>query len=288
MRLETFEGRGLGPVLKQVRAALGEDAVLVRTHISRKAGGQEVRVVAAREDEVETFRALVDGAADDPSEERGRMRPWLVALVGPPGAGKSAALLKLALNPVAFGGRTVGVITLDTYRPGAVEELTLCTQVAELPLEVVHGAGDVAGALERLAHCEVVLVDTPGRSPRLRSAGGEWRRCLQALQPDEVHMVLPAGLRDDVAEHLVAGISSLSPTHHLPSRTDELPGDLGLAARVAQVGLPVRWLSDGQMLPDDLTPARRRLLAGLGLGAAPGGRDTGTSAAGDPEARAAG
>lgn len=265
MRLETFEGHGLGQVLKQVRAELGEDAVLVRTHISRRDGAQQVRVVAAPDDEVTAFRRLVEDPGADPFAEGSRLRPWTVALVGPPGAGKTAALLKLALNPLAYGGYTVGVVTLDTYRPGAVEELAMFTQVAELPLEVVHRAAEVPGALDRLSHCDVVVVDTPGRSPRMSSAGGEWRRCLQAVEPDEIHMVLPAGLRDDVARHLVEGLLPLGPTHHLPSRTDELPGDLGLAERVADVGLPVRWLSDGQALPDDLTRARRRLLAGLGL-----------------------
>jgi flagellar biosynthesis protein FlhF len=281
MRLEIFEGRGLGQVLKQVRAELGDDAVLVRTHISRAGGEEAVRVVAAPEEDVHAFRSLVEGLDGALPGTGSRVRPWVVALVGPPGSGKTAALLKLALNPLALGGRTVGLITLDTYRPGAVEELALYAQVAEVPLEVVHGAGELNGALARLSHCDAIVVDTPGRSPRLESAEGEWRRCLHLLEPDEVHLVLPAGLRRDVAEHLATGFASLDPTHHLPSRTDEVPGDLGLAERVAEVGLPVRWLSDGQRLPDDLTPARRRLLAGLGLApASRTGAATGIRAAG--------
>src|SRR5690606_37650306 len=115
------------------------------------------------------------------------------------GAGKTTTLAKLATNPAAFGEWKVGVLTLDTYRAGALEQLMAFADAAGLPLEVAYEAAEVPGALKRLSRCDVVLVDTPGRSPRSVELNARWSSSLDALAPDEVHLVVPASLRPDLA-----------------------------------------------------------------------------------------
>ena len=269
MRLETFTGPDLRSVVAQVRQDLGDDAMIVRTG-SRKAAGREImEVVAAPAHEIEAFRHRLEGERNAfPRARTGRARigPYVVALVGPTGAGKTSTAMKMALHPRALGRRKVGLVTLDTFRPGAVEELQTYAEIADLPLEVLYHHQDLEGAFQRLRDCEAIIVDTPGRAPGADLDGSEWKKILETMDPDEVHLVVPAGLRIDVAIRIRGTLASLAPTHALYTKLDEMGGDEGLAELAEAMGLPVRWISDGQEIPVRLHPAAPRILGSLGLG----------------------
>jgi flagellar biosynthesis protein FlhF len=165
MQLEMFRGQELRSVVAWVHRSLGADAMIIRTNVLKRPDGDVYEVVAARPQELEEYnRTLSEGPVSIRIAERRGTRPYVIALVGPPGAGKTTATVKLALHPRGVGGRKVGLMTLDTYRVGGVEELQTYAEIAGLPLEVVYHAREVEAALERLAHLEAVIVDTPGRS----------------------------------------------------------------------------------------------------------------------------
>ena len=85
------------------------------------------------------------------------------------------------------------------------------------------------------------------------------------MSPDEVHLVVPATIRTDIAVALRDAYAACAPTHMLISKADEAPEDGGLAALAAALGLPSRWMTDGQAIPDDLHSARRIIMT-LGSG----------------------
>jgi flagellar biosynthesis protein FlhF len=161
----------------------------------------------------------------------------------------------------------VGLLTLDTYRVGAVEQLAIVAELAGLPLEVAYGPGEAEDAMRRLSACDVVLIDTPGRSPRAEQLNSEWGALLAETRPDEVHLVLPAVLRGDVASALSRSFAAFGATHLLLTKIDEVPGETGVADLAGSMGLPARWITDGQEIPTDLRPAVPRILATLGLSA---------------------
>ncbi|HET8653991.1 MAG TPA: hypothetical protein VFL93_00560 [Longimicrobiaceae bacterium] len=269
MRLETFRGRDLQRVFDVARDALGEDAMIVGTRVLSDGEGPIVEVTAAPATDVERFRRRIDGAAlpDVAALRSRRARPFSLALVGPTGAGKTTTLAKLAVHPEAFGGRRVGLLTLDTYRVGAIEQLATFADIAGLPLEVVYAAGEVRDAMKRLSACEVILIDCPGRSPRRPDLGGEWIAALAKVAADEIHLVLPATMRTDVAEAVRDGLDAVAPTHLLLSKLDEVPGETGLAELADRMELPARWVTDGQEVPADLRTAPARIIASLGRAA---------------------
>jgi flagellar biosynthesis protein FlhF len=257
MRIDTFRAGKGRHALDEVRNALGDEAVVLRT----RRVGQEVRIQATTADELDAFQRKLRPA---PLQGPRFGRPFrIIALVGPTGSGKTTTLAKLVLGERAFGGRSVGVISLDTYRIGAVEQIQTYADLAGFPLEVLSDVVEVPGALKRLRGCDTVIIDTPGRGPRESDDEMAWRRILKLLRPEEVHLVLPAGLRPEVAAGLRQFYAPLSPSHLLLTKLDEVPYEEGVAELADLVGLPTRWVSDGQEVPGDLHEAGARLLRSM-------------------------
>lgn len=263
MRLETFRGPDLGSVSARATAALGDDAMVVRTRVLRQGDATTVEVTVADGREMERLRRQLQPA---PLPAGGSGRPFVLALVGPTGAGKTTTLAKLATHAAAFGGRRVGVLTLDTFRVGGLEQVGTYAEIAGLPLEAAYDAREVPDALKRLRGCDVVLVDTPGRGPRPGGAACGWRGILAAAAPDETHLVIPATVRTDVAMAARDGFDDLGVTHLLLTKLDEVPGEAGVAELAERMELPSRWAADGQEVPSDLRPAEARILASLAGG----------------------
>ena len=236
---EVFRGTQLPRVLDLVRATLGEEAVIIAIKSPAENDGRQYEVVAAPAD----FQLAT------PVSERNR--PNIIALVGPPGSGKTTTAVKLALSPEGFANRKTGLLTLDTYRAAAVEQLEVFAGIANLPLEVAFDAADAGRALERLSDCEVVIVDTPGRG--LRGATElDWQASLAAVRADEVHLVMPASIRTDIARAIRDAHSRCGLTHTLITMRDEMPAGSSISELVNALALPMRWLTAGPAVPEDL------------------------------------
>ncbi|MCC7052666.1 MAG: hypothetical protein IT355_05325 [Gemmatimonadaceae bacterium] len=265
MRLETFRARDLSAVARSAEALFGDDAVVLQTRTVRDGNEQSVEVVAASAADVEAFRRQLTPTHLPLPSERRTGRPYLIALVGPTGAGKTTTVAKLAANVHGFGTWNVGLLTLDTFRVAGLEQIATYAEITGCALEVAYDTTDAATALATLGSLDVVIVDTPGRSPKAGARDEAWWPILRALRPDEIHLVLPAGIRADVAAATMASHAALRPTHLLLSKLDDVPGDAGIADLAALLALPTRWLTDGLDVPADLKPAPQRILASLGL-----------------------
>lgn len=269
MQLETFRGRDARQVLAAVRAALGDDAwVLTSRNMSGGRSGFEV-VAAPYETLMDLELRLEGGEPSWSSRVRAEERPRIVALVGPTGAGKTTTAAKLAVHRAAYGHRRPGFLCLDTFRAAAVEQLGAYAEAAGLPMEVVYGPEDVEDAFWRLGPCDVVIVDTPGRTPG-SEANAEWGAVLNRLAPDETHLVLPATLSRDSVEHLTATYRPFGPTHLILSKLDEARDPAAAALVALYSDLRCRWVTTGQNVPGDLRTAQPHLLEALGV-TAPGG-----------------
>jgi flagellar biosynthesis protein FlhF len=264
MKLRTFRGRELAQLVEQAVAAFGEDVMVLQTRTTHEGEKILVELVAAAGAEVEALKRRLEADPLPLPRTRGKRHPLVIALVGPTGAGKTTTIAKLAVHPHGFGGQKVGLITLDTYRVGAVEQLGTFADIAGLPLEIIYSRDEVRDAKKRLASCDVILVDTPGRSPRLAEGEAEWGEILAALAPDEVHLLQPATIRFDIAAAVRELFARHGTTHLLLSKLDEVPGEMGVAELASRAELPARWVTDGQDVPADLRIAAPRIIASLG------------------------
>ena len=261
MQLEVFRGRDMRSLMAWVERSLGDEALIVRTNVLPRPDGDVYEVLVAPPAELAAYREKVAGPhlAERMTGPRDG-GPLVIAVVGPPGAGKTTAAMKLALHPYGIGETKIGLLTLDTHRVGAVDEMQTYSEVAGLPLEVVYHPREVAGALERLGHVDAIVVDTPGRDPE----GSAWGQALRALQPDEVHLVVPATVRRPIARSYRADFRATEPTHALFTKLDQLPGDVGLSDLAEAVDMPVRWVSDGYEVPGVLASGSGRIVRSLG------------------------
>jgi len=298
---ESFHGSSLPDVMKKVRATLGPEAMILRTAVRTGRGGDVVEIVAAPATEVEELRSRLRGPtprARGTGGEGGRPESYRIAVVGPGGAGKTTALVKLALAAASAPDertRPVGILTLDTWRAGALEELTTWADVLEVPLEVVDSEAEIPAALESLARCDVILIDTPGCGYGTPAARRIWWPLLGALDPHEVHAAIPVSYRIDVARATLRALEPLNPTHLLLTQVDATPGDAGMVELARALDRPVRWLTDSAEHSVPVKPADSRILTALGtesraasMGGAGSGRPSGAAGRTTPVAAAAG
>lgn len=198
----------------------------------------------------------------------GRCR--VVALIGPTGVGKTTTIAKLAANFRLRNKWNVGLITVDTYRIAAVEQLRTYAEIIDLPMQVVSTPREMREAVDRLSHLDLILVDTAGRSPRDEVKIRELRALLAEARADEVHLVLSsvasaASLINTAERFGAAGATAL-----ILTKLDEASGLGHLLPLVRSARLPLSYLTNGQSVPDDIETAEARRLAQTVLGV---GRD---------------
>ncbi len=190
----------------------------------------------------------------------------VVALVGPTGVGKTTTVAKLAANFKLVHGLRLGLVTVDTYRIAAVEQLRTYAEIIDLPLAVANDPGEMRSAIESLGPVDLVLIDTAGRSPRDEVKIRELADFLAAAKPDEVHLVLSATSGERSLRAAVERFAVVRADRLILTKLDEADGLGGILAVIGQANLPVSYLTTGQAVPDDIEPADRRRLARLILG----------------------
>lgn len=176
----------------------------------------------------------------------------VVALVGPTGVGKTTTLAKLAAQFTLEQNLKVGLITADTFRIAAVEQLRTYASILGLPIYPVDTCADIAAALKATNDCDLVLADTGGRSHRDKERMQELRDILAILRPDETHLVisLTANLRDVL--EAVEAYTPLGADRLTFTKLDEATAPGMLFTVPIHCGLPVSYITCGQSVPDDI------------------------------------
>lgn len=195
-------------------------------------------------------------------------RPLTIALIGPTGVGKTTTVAKLAAAYKLRQGKRVGLITSDTYRIAAVDQLRTYASIIGLPLKIVLTPQETAAAWNSLAHeCDAVLIDSAGRSQHDASRIDELRRFVDAVKPHETHLVLSATTGPGVMLHQAQKFHALNPSRIILSKLDEAVLLGPLVGALHRIGLRLSYITTGQEVPDHIELASadrlaRALLAG--------------------------
>lgn len=192
-------------------------------------------------------------------------RPLTIALVGPTGVGKTTTIAKLAAAYKLRHGKKVGLITSDTYRIAAVDQLRTYANIIGVPLKVVLTPEEMRAAVESLAGMDVVLIDTAGRSPGDAERVGELASFVAAADPHQTHLVLSSVVSEACMVRTADRFASLKPSMVIFTKLDEA-ANFGVLVNVAQrLSAKLSYVTTGQEVPDDIEPGRADRLARLVL-----------------------
>ncbi len=185
-------------------------------------------------------------------------------LVGPTGVGKTTTIAKLAglARERDTNGKTV-LVTLDTYRVAAVEQLRVFAKILKIPLEVAVSPEDFHDCLGRHQDADLILVDTAGRSPRDRAGHDELVAMTRIPEKIETHLVLAAPMAESILTDVVHRYQALPIHKMIITKLDEAQQFGGVFNVLSQTGFPVSYLSAGQRVPEDLSIATKRDLVEL-------------------------
>lgn len=190
----------------------------------------------------------------------------LVALVGPTGVGKTTTIAKLAANFRLREKRNVGLITVDTYRIAAVEQLRTYADIIDLPMEVVSSPREMREAVRRMESLDLILMDTAGRSPRDEIKIQELRSFLSEAEADEVLLVLSSVAGERTLTHTAERFATVGTTGMILTKLDEATSLGNMLPLTRSSRLPIRYVTNGQSVPDDIETAESGRLARLVLG----------------------
>ncbi len=192
--------------------------------------------------------------------------PHVVALIGPTGVGKTTTLAKLAANLKLREKHRVGLITLDTYRIAAVDQLKKYADIIGSPLRVVGNIEDLKEAVAQMSDCDFILIDTAGRSPNDALKLNELKGLLDSIKPDEVHLVISSTASQACVELAVTKFSEVRVDKIIFTKIDEAAHVGTVLNVVRKVNKQLSYITTGQDVPDDIEVGRGRRLAQLILG----------------------
>ncbi len=174
----------------------------------------------------------------------------IIALVGPTGVGKTTTLAKLAARAIMDFRQKVALITVDTYRIGASEQVMRYGEIMSVPTFVARDRIELTQAIDKCAQADLVLIDSAGRS--VSEAVARQAEMLRSIANVELHLVLSActGPREMAAA--ADRYRPLAPERLVVTKIDEAVGPGSLVTAAIRVGRPIVAITDGQRVPEDI------------------------------------
>ncbi|HEX3019057.1 MAG TPA: flagellar biosynthesis protein FlhF [Chitinispirillaceae bacterium] len=185
-----------------------------------------------------------------------KVGPLVIAFVGPTGSGKTTTLAKIAAHCCLNKNKKVSIITADTYRIAAIEQIRMFADIIKVGLQVVFSPMEITDAMKNCSGDDLVLVDTAGRCQRNEEHMDDLKEMLTALSPDEIHLVISATTKDSDLSDIVKRYRSLKINRLLFTKLDETIKLGNIFNIVNESSIPVSYFTFGQSVPDDIELAQ--------------------------------
>lgn len=193
-------------------------------------------------------------------------RREIVMVVGPTGVGKTTTLAKLAAHFQLREGLRVGLITVDTYRVGAIEQLQRYAEILRVPLRTAVSPVDLRTAIDELDDVDLIFIDTAGRGPCDNAKLNDLRELVQISAADHVLLALSLASGRKSLLKIAERFALASPTSLILTKLDEIEQHGGLLAVARDIAHPVSYLTTGQDVPDQIEAAHPARLVRVILG----------------------
>ena len=182
--------------------------------------------------------------------------PKVVAFVGPTGVGKTTTIAKIAAEYALRRGQKVALVSLDTYRLGAIDQLRVYGEIMEVPFEVAGGKEDLRRIVDSHSDKDLILVDTTGRSHQDKEYSRQLKEIFDGVGGVEIHLVLSVTAQEKLFTATYHQFSSIGVDRVLFTKLDEGLSFGSLFNFSVQNRLPLSYFTSGQRVPEDLEVAR--------------------------------
>jgi|HubBroStandDraft_1064217.scaffolds.fasta_scaffold18149_3 flagellar biosynthesis protein FlhF len=189
--------------------------------------------------------------------------PRVVALAGPPGAGKTTMLAKLAVTCGLAARRSLALVSMDDFRVAGADQLRSYAAILGAGFQALDSVGALAHALDEYRGKRLVLIDTPGYGPRDMDRASDLARFLSTRPDIATHLVLTASMKSADLTHVVERFEIFRPSSLLFTRLDETACFGTAFSASVRHAKPISFLSTGQEIPDDLAPATKERIMSL-------------------------
>lgn len=188
----------------------------------------------------------------------------VIVFIGPTGVGKTTTLAKLAANLVLNEKKKVGLITSDTYRIAAVEQLKTYSEIIGIPLSAIYSSSEIANAINSYKEKDIILVDTAGRSHKDQYQLMELKSLIKSSVNFEIYLVISATTKFSDCIEIIKSYSFLDDYKLLFTKLDET-STTGILLNVAYITKKaISYITTGQSVPDDIEIAdKEKIINGL-------------------------
>lgn len=190
----------------------------------------------------------------------------VVVLTGPTGVGKTTTIAKLAGRLALIEKKKVGLITIDTYRIGAVEQLNTYADIMNIPFKTVFSVKEMETAIESMNQCDVILIDTTGRSSKNAMQIAELNAFIQKVDVNNIYLVISCTTKDKDIDSIVEGYNALNFNNVIITKLDETTTYGSILNILECTGKPLSFVTVGQNVPDDFKKLNKEDVCNLILG----------------------
>lgn len=192
--------------------------------------------------------------------------PEIICFIGPTGVGKTTTIAKIAADFMLREDKKVGLITSDTYRIAAVEQLKTYASILNIPIEVVESASELTRAMEVLSDCDIVLMDTAGRNYQQKQYIEELEALLSDKSKVQINLVLSLTSKYEDMKKIVDNFKTIVMDELLLTKMDETSSSGAILNLIYHYSIPIRYIANGQNVPDDIFTVTPELIADFVLG----------------------
>jgi len=187
-----------------------------------------------------------------PIQVKAERKGMIVFLVGPTGVGKTTTIAKLAANLTFLDSKSVALITLDTYRVSAAEQLRTFAEIIGIPVSVVFTPADMMLAIEQYRESDLIFVDTAGRSPYNSEQMEELREFIDIARPDETILVMSVNTNNNDLINIYQSFQSIGVDKLIFTKLDETCSYGTILNVLHETKKPIAYFTTGQNVPDDI------------------------------------
>src|SRR6056297_403688 len=187
----------------------------------------------------------------------------IIFFVGPTGVGKTTTLTKIAAMLSLEMRKKVGILTIDTYRIAAVDQLKTSADIMGIEVGVAYNPGELRSMLEKFVNYDLILVDTAGRSQKNDMQMSELARYLQIVNPKYIFLTESMNVRKADLFDIIEQFSVVSPTHIILTKYDETSCYGSIVEITNNYDIPVAFVTNGQRIPEDIMVADSKRLASI-------------------------